>query len=1628
MSLLSHASTPAGQQEEPLSTPGPIRNSASRSRDRNQAFQQPRSARSPTSQSQEAQARDANRFAWFGGVFRLFRWNSGPAHKPIPAPNPHYMVIGRPQRTWMERLRQYVGIDPRDPDPNLRSLLDPGIARERAEERERERKAALEEQRRQWAAEVGPDVAELSRSLKNMPSTRVDSNVAISVSSDDESEEVPSSPISSTAHPVQQQSMRFDVDAKVDPRKKAEDALLKDGWRSAIAQPPNAVSLYGKPFDADPVDDGDNVPLPKTPARTSNQWSHKDHFRQHHKSDPAKDAEKIAFIEEYTGWEIKKLRAAFKNNRFPRLGHPLVYEAQKVRKLAAILTDEGFLHRIKLQAKIVFEPLWGIPIRDPDRIQAMPKVYISSDETEPKPSRKVREFTPEEKQAMITAHDFTLLYREWANQTIYDLEFRTPGDDPVTLSKRELPELDFEVDRSDPRFRHLAEITPALGGNAPLSQFEKRNQIRLNFKKEVSRRDAWYWMLLNEIRARNRSLAEVYERFDLNRKRREVTWDGWRRVLVVRVTEFDLVDKANLVQETKGSKPKAIRDRESTPHPNKTIDAEPSRAVVSPSPALFNATVSQEYLPNAVSKFRGSKDRMLRRLPLEQQERPSWKKYTSRSAKAWQNEEANLSDGDNFPSGKPGEKRTYKHDGAVHQADRLAQAFEKAKKNLEARAAGQKPKKTVSFRPGHTLTIYQHPEDASSPVASPEQLHATKKQKVSKSKSVDTWKEWLPGDLQRKGVIPVYNIKADDENSVPGSDNNNLQNPISKGRSAGEGGPLIPLTLTRPVRLDSQPFNPLKRRYQESFIEIPREWRTRPGTFSAWEEDFEDSGVFYELDIKNGKLPKGVGTWEYELEQTRGPKRVRVMRCNGTEQDFLVFDKEGDLKPLDWVPRSDSSPKVDNVMPEIQKPSTKPSDKLAEVPAAPSTSSLPQDRVKAKPKTAAEDLAEYYQKNGIDASGSAPISKEERAKVRNALEARLAEIKRQEMEELEREGMHEDSSEDKDDERPSMQYDGAGNPKPRTTRRASRDGPFPIFNPFEPMLQRKPSLVRTTSKSEASLPSPPLSNEDENSGKEDNAPGAKAKARLTGLFEPVKVGESAKSQKSEPSILKPFVFGQPANNTSAPFTVVEDPEVQEESKKAAGDVFGSFQSEITAPSSNGTESQESQETNVLKPVGSDAMLRRQNSAPEAPKAQSLLPPAPIMSTTATATPSAAITAAEMGMFGAVRPSPNEKRGLDEDSGMDIDNTPQSAKRIRSPKTFGAVTNASTSMAESFKPSVPPSFDFGSMSSKPLFGGDNNAIVANANTSTSSAPFVFGGNATSKPNEPFKFGAGPPAAAANTSAPFQFGASTTASNAAPSIFGTSVADKPADAPFVFGGKATATPVTSGLFGTSTAAPAAPAAPSIFGASTSAPSAPSLFGASTSAPTSNGLFGAVSGVTSAPLFGSAPTTSAPLFGAQPAATAPPAQSFNFGANTSSAPSFGASTTAPSFGASATAPTSSSSFTFGSTATSQPMQFGGELTKPTSASFTSGFTFGSGANSPAPGGIFTFGTGGPSNAPSPAPSTSAPVFGGASPAVGAPGALNLGGDQGNPFGFQPQQTGTFGRNIKQPVSRKGGSMRRR
>ncbi|KAJ6263638.1 hypothetical protein Dda_2206 [Drechslerella dactyloides] len=1638
-------------------TPGP-RRSVPRNRSSWRAYQGPASANSSARAASNAIREAAavgvskTRRGWFKTIYNFIMPATRTAHgASTDSTTPS-------SQSWWQYVSNtalsYIG---RQPKRQYQSMLDPALfinhrKKEFQEMQDRIRRAEEREKQKEWASQIASQVQQLGESLhSSTPSTQQQPLDNVQQWRD---------VLRSTIHdPYANVTKRPSSSSSDDKADKANMRGQKRTHKNASNPESNKENSVNAP-----------APVNKS-RRTGRSDLTKDHFKQNFKTDASRDAENLQFIKKYTGWSLHSMVNNFREQRFPKLRQDFSFDREEdevdMAKLAEILSDRGFLRRHGINDKVSFVPIWGTRPLTEDQICRFPKIHIPTSMTEPNPSRRVRKFSSREREEMHEKMDFEAVKDEWSKQTIYDLEFRLPSDPPLQPRDVELPQEPFEIHRDDPRFRHLWRLLPCVR----IKSYDKTQnaaQARLQYKRQLSKRDLWFWKLIHAVARHDRGLAKVLTRFDLNRKRGEMYWDHYKRVQLIQTDDLPAgleVEEEDLIirdDEEEYEEPEIKEHWMKGDKVKNALEKEQNKR------ALPGYTISQTYLPDAISKNRESGRPSVPMLPPDQRRPNSFKSYTSYSAKAWENEEADLSDGDNFPSAK-GYQTDYLANGDAHyQAERLAKAL--VKSNLLPSGTAKKTKK-VSFVQGHTLTIFD-PQEVESPESSPE-MHATKKRKATDGASLKVEKAALGSPPEtRKRAATVANVDI----SAPAP---------ATPRTA-------PQTFTRPTTIGQGSSNPNKRRYQESFSDSPREWRSLTNCYSAWDEDFEDAGIFYEIDIKDGRLPKGVGTWEAELRQTCGPKRVRVMRLNGGDQDFVVWDLDGVLRDPDWVPPVVAEPApVPEKRTAVEKTSGPTSAfNVSSIDSVPRPDQLPDLsaalRGQVKPKTLQEERAEYRAKPESDSAekkgkGKArrasmveeepedpfsfksnyanyqrELEKEqkekeaakaakakgeaERAAARAAAEefylgnqpsAEERERGRRVLEQLEKRNsgnrLGNETLEEDEELFRSPCGDGADDAPPRKTRRRVEkssieiDPSFPIFNPFETSSPTKPrtGLKRSSSsKSENALPSPPLSGDEEHSGKDGNAPGSKAKARLTGLFDPVSSQKGWFIHDTSNAV-------HATNGFLAPFTVVEDGSHHLNKTAATGKVTESFESDLTTASSAPSEPQVGEEsTNVLQPVVvNGASLPRQGSLSDITKNQGLLPSAPIssMAPPMPVTPSAALTAAELGMFGAVKPSPNG-RGFDDDSGMDIDNTPQSAKKTRSPKEFGLVTDASAQMAASFKPSVPASFDFGSMNSKPIFGNENAVRVANANTST---PFVFGGApATAKPKDIF-------APATSSSDVFLFGGGATSS--APTNFGQPAVSKPAETPFVFGGKATATPVSTGLFG-STAAPA-PAASSLFGASTSAPSnfgtsapaiggifgtsatsAPSsnMFGAASNPPTSNGLFGAVSGVTSAPSFQAAGASSAPLFGAQTSTA--PVQSFN----TSSAPTFGGNSAA-----------TSSSFTFGSTATTQSSgPFGPELTKPTSASFSTGFTFGgSGTNSPAPGGNFTFGGPAVSNAASPAPS--APVFGASNPATPTPTpAANLGGggDPANPFGFQPQQTNSFGRTIKAPVSRKPGSVRGR
>ncbi|KAK6346193.1 hypothetical protein TWF730_010524 [Orbilia blumenaviensis] len=1323
-----------------------------------------------------------------------------------------------------------------------------------------------------------------------------------------------------------------------------------------------------------------------------NESGFKDEFQENFKSDPSKDAEKLEFLRSYTGWKPSYFRnqvSVFQ--RLPKLAEDFdilgdTDHTENIVRVAEILSDRGFLKRQNIVCEITFEPVWGRkPVGDA-AIALLPKVYIPEDRIEPAPSYQPREFSEEEREAMKRDSDFSAVRNEFRKQTIYDLVFHTPSDYPLPAADIELPDEDFEVSRDDPRFRQLWRLLPSvrLPGNRHL--LEANAKSRLNYKKMVSRRDHWFWKVIQEVKKRDRHLAKVYTHFDLNRKRTEMNWDEFRRVHVIRDNNpppqpegfpvaarvIKPVDRLRLVRRNVG-------DWENTTSTNDT-----TKKVADPQK--------------------------------ENRRRHNHEMSSPPGQKCWLSTEMDLSDEDNFPCRKDGSLQ-YDAGAAEYQAHRLARAVYAAEtgqnqSDIKADARRKAAPKKVTFAPGHTLRLFEQEDSDSSRVTSPIDTHTSKKLKSADEKPVKT-AQTSAGPGPRKPAVPFQ-----------GSGNSKIAHNKA------------PQVFTKPQTIGKGSANPIHASYQKSLVDVPREWRRREdtSTFSAWEEDSEEAGVFYELDIVDGKLPKGRGSWETELEQTRGPKRVRVIRSNGSQQDFAVWSPDGTLHDLEWVPAEPTEKEQERL--RIEKEIAEFKEKYPNLPT-PEAEPLPDFKTAFRtkfepPKTAAERirLARIMaaHKDGEVAGPTFRAATDEEA-ARWGPDATYEETAR--MHQRAREMDEREAALKKEEERlaklraeltraqeipgvlmKKRRRSADGSPTKSPVKSGEITGDFPRFDPFEAGPDEMMESPRSSRP--GALLSPPSSGEDENSGNlgTQGAPGSKAKARLTGLFDPVQ------AQKG------------------SGFTVVEDSKAQGSGDRATGT------------------------NDVFRPIVNGATLPRLGSAGEVPKAQSLLPSAPI--TAAPATPSA-ITPAEAGMFGAVKPSLKNEMSLDEGSSMDIDNTPQSAKKIRSPKEFGFVTTASTTMAETFKPTTTSAFDFGTMASKPNFGIDNsdssksfalggptsNPFAGNNSTfqfgatATSTAPSIFGVSTTNdKPSDnPFTFAGNTKPAPKATNGPFLFGSNKDATKpgSEPFVFGTSKpvekapdmfnfggpSTTPAAAPpvnfglnkpaekadmFTFGGKATGSAPTTGIFGPTTVPSLADAvtaatskptfgpstvAPSIFGTSTTAPSASTTFGAATSAPT-NGIFGATSGATAAPSF-----------------TGP--ASFNFGEPTTSGPTFGANNTA----------TSSASFTFGSTATTQPVQFGGELPKQTSTSFNGSFNFGATNEAPTSFG-FSASTAAPASAAT-ASATAAPIFGNSNT-----GALNagtsFGADAGNMFGFQPPTTNAHGRTIKAPVSRKAGSVRGR
>ncbi|KAF3184104.1 hypothetical protein TWF751_000102 [Orbilia oligospora] len=1219
-----------------------------------------------------------------------------------------------------------------------------------------------------------------------------------------------------------------------------------------------------------------------------NDSGFKAEFQENFKSDPSKDAEKLAFLLSYTGWKPSFFRnQASVFQRLPKLPDDFdilgdTDHTENIVRLAEIISDRGFLKRQNIVCEITFEPVWGRkPVGDA-AIAALHKVYIPEDQFEPEPSYQPREFSEEERETMKNNGDFSAVRNEFKKQTIYDLIFHTPYDHPLPAADIELPDEEFEVSRDDPRFRQLWQLLPSvrLPGNRHLLQANAKT--RLAYKKMVSRRDNWFWKLIQEVRKRDRYLAKVYDHFDLNRKRSEMNWDEFRRVHVIR-----------------NNNPPANKPEKAQEVPHQAVDKHRKMRKASVSP---ERPPVQQYDPEIHKKHRIRHNRA---------------QNSRTSSKCWVNKEMDLSDEDNFPSKRSGRSR-YTAQDAEYQANRLARAV----------AAETKPKpqpKKVTFAPGHTLRVFEQEDSDASRNASPADTHASKK------------------------------MKATDETSI-----RTAQTSAGPGQHKRSGLSMAPSTFTKPKTVGKGSSDPIHASYQKSLVDVPREWRQRDdtGTFSAWEEDSEEAGVFYELDIIDGRLPKGRGSWETELEQTCGPKRVRIIRSNGTSQDFAVWSQDGILRDLDWVPAGQQSEeekeraRLEEEVAEFKR--MYPNLPTPEVEALPDLKTAFQngytspkneaerirmyrimaatkDKVKGPKFRAATD--EEAAKWGPDSTFEETARMHQRAREMDEREAAL----KKEEERLAQLRAELTKAQELPNILKKRRRSSDHSPAKSPIKATEITGEFPRFNPFGAVPAQAGG---SPTKSSRSLLSPPLSNEDDTSGKEENTPGSKAKARLTGLFDPVQ------TQKS------------------SGFTVVEDAKEQGCGDHVAG-------------------------TNeVFRPIVNGATLPRLGSAGDIPKAQSLLPSAPI--TAAPATPSA-ITPAEAGMFASVRPSLKNEMSLDEGSSMELDNTPQSAKKIRSPKEFGFVTSAATTLAETFKPVVPASFDFGgAMPPKMSFGGDNKSFALGGPTSNpfagnstfqfgtaAAAPSIFGVSTTAeKPSEVFTFGGNTKPAAKKAPEVFNFGGPSTTPAAAPPInFGV---PKPAEKTDVFN------------FGAPTTAPSAPV---IFGATSGAPTTNSLFGATSSAPTTNALFGATSGATAAPSF-TAPT------------------SFNFGEATA-APAFGGNNGA----------TSSASFTFGSTATTQPIQFGAELPKQTSTSFNDNFTFGAKTEAPP---TFGFNASNATAAPA-STTTAAPIFGAsnAAPTL-APNGFQAE-SANNMFGFQPPAA-PHGRNIKAPVSRKPGSVRSR
>ncbi|KAK6524783.1 hypothetical protein TWF281_011682 [Arthrobotrys megalospora] len=1556
---MSSSSTEASQgevaQQAAPSTPGPIR-------------RQPQNTliKYATSPYTTKQAIQNN--SWFPTLHGLLRGGTGPiAALASVAGGVQRAVTGNRLFAYISKsTKDYLGLNP--PPPSRTALTD-GSLHEKENQRSRENAAVYYDKQDREKAEEAKRVADRAAEIRELGDSLKKVSPQVPEVSNSWTEEL----------------------AKTGPAY-AAGARKAKRTNSAKNQKPASKAA------------GERIhPYRQTPKRSG----FKDEFQENFKSDASKDPERLAFLFSYTSWKPSFFRnQASVFQRFPKLREDFDFSGEvdhtdDIRRLADILSDRGFLKRQGIVTEITFEPVWGRkPVGDA-AIAALPKVYIPEDQIEPSPSYKIRAFSEEEREHMTKNADFAPLRREFRKQTIYDLTFHTPADSPLTAAEIELSGEEFEVSRDDPRFRQLWTLLPSIRVPGNRRLLEANAKSRLVYKRLVSRRDYWFWKVIQEVQKRDRYLAKVYTHFDLNRKRSEMNWDEFRRVQIVRTN-----NPPPQVEEAIAQEP--VKSGLSRP-----ADAPADAPTNAPTNAPAN-TLPKSRENRATSKGKGKPRR-----------NKPYKSYTRNSYKCWINEEMDLSDEDNFPSRRPGHHGEYDGPRAEYQARRLAKAVGSSQEDVDndrlPKPKSQQPKR-VTFAPGHTLRIFEQEESDASRSASPADAHTSKKMKSTGERPVLT-AQTSAGPGPRKPAVPVQTVSSDGKTS----------------------NPKVPQAFTKPATVGKGSSDPMYASYQKSLIDVPREWRRREdaGTFSAWEEDTEEAGIFYEMDIIDGKLPKGRGSWETELDQTRGPKRVRIMRSNGSQQDFAVWSQDGTLHDLDWVP-ADQPTQEDEEQAALEAEVAEfkrlyPNLPTPEVEALPDLRTAFRDGYHS-PKNDAERIRMWRimaaTKDRVKAPRFRAATDEEAAnwgpgstleETRSMYQRQLEMDQREAALKKEKEELLKLKAElDKAQEQPNMtkkrRRSTDNSPAKSPSKATEITGDFPRFNPFEALPDETQSP--TKSSRSGALPSPPLSNEDENSGKEDtqNTPGSKAKARLTGLFDPVQ------TQKG------------------SGFTVVEDSKVPGK--------LASFGSEITAPPSQGSGDMTTDTNDVFRPIVNGATLPRLGSTGEIPKVQSLLPSAPI--TAAPATPSA-ITPAEAGMFASVKPSLKNEMSLDEGSSMEIDNTPQSAKKIRSPKEFGFVTNAATTMAETFKPTVPASFDFGSMTSKPAFGiddgksfalggptsnpfaGNNNAFQFGATTAapsifgvstttdkpsdglfvfggnnkpvakTADEPFLFGGNkaASKATDEPFLFGGNKPAE--KPADLFNFGGPSTTPAAAPPInFGVA---KPAEKDlFSFGSKATGAAPTTGIFGPTSVPTLAEAvtaatsnkitfgpsttAPSIFGTSTAAPSAPSLFGATSNASTTNGLFGAASGASAAPSFTAAPT------------------SFNFG-DATSAPAFGANNTA----------TSSASFTFGSTATTQPVQFGSELPKPTSTSFNSTFNFGN--KSEAPNSFF-----GASNAaPSPAPTgTAAPIFGASNPGTPNAGA-SFGGDAGtNMFGFQPPTTNAHGRTIKAPVSRKAGSVRGR